>query len=296
MNMTPRGTAFDHLRGSSHESTFFIVTTLASLAFFCCSTFAQTRPATQPTVGDNLPPGWEEIDQRVIFFTVQLASVETSLDAVNKALALAETNQSAKKQEAENDQHRNDAMDLNGGGPVPWQNFYGKTAERFFYHPDRQTNVSITGAQNAAPSPQEPSQLNMPGPASLRPPQFDYIYRANENAQKRADAEVANLAETSMRCSSAADSWKPSRARCGQKSRFRRSLRGNSVQSRFFDTSLKLTAPMTFQIRGSKRYELRWNLCEPLRGAFQMPRMWWTMIRGRLSRRSVMCASTPMLN
>ena len=173
------------------RTNFFVVAMMLLIAVG--SLTAQTNPSTQPTVANSLPPGWEEIDQRLVFFTTQLASVETSLDAVNKALEQAGYHQTAKKQEAEQLRGRNDEMDLNGGGPVKWQDFYGKTAERFFYHPDKQVSATIVDSNDLKSSPQSPSQRNEPGPPSARPPQFDYIYRANENAQKCAEAEVAAL-------------------------------------------------------------------------------------------------------
>jgi hypothetical protein len=168
--------------------------TIALLAGLNPLAFAQTQPTTQPMVADSLPPGWEEIDQRLIFFTIQLASVETSLNAVDKALKQAGYHQLSKQNEAQRYEHGNEIMDRNAGGPVSWQDFYGKTAERFFYHPDLDITVTKLNSQDLKrSSPDNLSQLNMPGPASERPPQFDYIYRANENAQRRAEADVAAL-------------------------------------------------------------------------------------------------------
>src|SRR4051794_11970819 len=90
---------------------------------FVCSALAQPRPATQPMVATTLPAGWQEIDQRLVFFTVQLASVETSLDAVNKALKQAGYHQSSKQSEKERYQRGNELMDRNAGGPVGWKEF-----------------------------------------------------------------------------------------------------------------------------------------------------------------------------
>jgi hypothetical protein len=155
---------------------------------------AQTQPTTQPMVAESLPPGWEEIDQRLVFFTIQLASVETSLDAVDKGLKEAGYHQSAKQNEAQRYEQGNETMDRNAGGPVSWQDFYGKTARRFFYHPNLDITVTKVNARDLRnSSPDNLSQLNLPGPASQRPPQFNYIYRANQNAQRRAEADVAAL-------------------------------------------------------------------------------------------------------
>jgi hypothetical protein len=132
-----------------------------------------TRP---DTVVGPLKDGWESIDQRLVFLTIRLSSVELSIDAVNKALVLAGWQKNVKLSEAQKAQQANDAMDQNGGGPVPWQQFYGNTAEKFFYHPtdDRTRHVN-------------------PVPIDQRPPQLDYIYHANSNAEERAQAEAANL-------------------------------------------------------------------------------------------------------
>src|SRR5438105_2782646 len=123
---------------------------------------AQPRPATQPAVATTLPRGWQEIDQRLVFFTVQLAGVETSLDAVNKALKQAGYHQSIKQGEKERYQKGNELMDRNAGGPVSWKEFYGKTAEKFFYRPDIDVSISKFKARDLKTSPG--NQLNMPGP------------------------------------------------------------------------------------------------------------------------------------
>src|SRR2546423_2696623 len=152
---------------------------------------AQTRPATQPAMPTTLAADWQEIDPRLVFFTVQLASVETSLDAVNKALKQAGYHQSVKQGEKERYEKGNQLLDRNAGGPVGWKDFYGKTAERFLYRPD--IDISITKLKTRDLKTSSGNQLNLPGPASLRPPQFDYIYRANAEAQKRADEEITRL-------------------------------------------------------------------------------------------------------
>lgn len=152
-------------------------------------------PGARPGgVPQALPEGWEEIDQRLVFFTVQLASVEASIDAVNKSLRVAGYRQTVRQGEVARAQRGNELMDRNAGGPVNWRDFYGQTAERFFYRP----TIAITATKFdkqalKRTSPDDLSQLNAPGPASLRPPQFDYIYRANNEAQKRAAADAAAL-------------------------------------------------------------------------------------------------------
>jgi hypothetical protein len=137
---------------------------------------AEPKPTTAPTTVGSLQDGWEQIDQRLVFLTVQLSSVESSLDAVNKAIRASGYEKTTQQAHAEQARKGNELMDRNGGGPVPWSEFYGKTAQDFFYHPPG----LIIYEEN-------------PRPHSARPPQFDYIYRANAENQWRAEEEIARL-------------------------------------------------------------------------------------------------------
>jgi len=131
-------------------------------------------PATKPAAG--LPAGWEEIDQRLVFLTIQLSTIESTLDATNKALKSNGYQQAAKQAAADKARQSNETMDRNGGGPVPWQEFYGKTAEKFFYHPTDARTVNVTIV-----------------PIDQRPPQFDYIYLANEQNRRKAEEDAAKI-------------------------------------------------------------------------------------------------------
>jgi len=143
--------------------------------------------------------GWDEMDQRMIFLTVQLSSVEASLTALNRALVSLGIQQVTRQSAGTIAQQANEAMDRNAGGPVPWADFYGRTAEKFFYHPtDKRSSYHTltilrqqSPAWDTAPSQGVPSRQGLP--VHQRPPQFDYIYRANADAEKRAQAEVARL-------------------------------------------------------------------------------------------------------
>jgi len=137
---------------------------------------SQTAPTggAQPAAG--LKDGWDAIDQRLVFLTVQLSTVESSIDATNKALRINGYQQSVRQEAADRARAGNERMDRNGGGPVSWKEFYGKTAERFYYHPTDEN----TGYLN-------------PVPIDQRPPQFDYIYRANEQNQAAAEADVNKI-------------------------------------------------------------------------------------------------------
>jgi hypothetical protein len=137
---------------------------------------APTALATAPS-GTSASAGWDEVDQRLVFLTVELSGVETSLNAVDKAIHISGHQQAVKQQQAENYRKGNELMDRNAGGPVPWNQFYGRTAQSFFYHPTRRS-VYIN-----------------PGPIPQRPPQLDYIYRANSENQQRAEAEAAAMGD-----------------------------------------------------------------------------------------------------
>ncbi len=111
---------------------------------------ATRPPATNPPAVGALKDGWEEIDQRMVFLTVQLASVEASLTAVNKAITGTGYQQIVKKDTADRYRKGNELMDRNAGGPTSWKEFYGTAAEKFFYHPMIPTHV--TSIQNRFPS------------------------------------------------------------------------------------------------------------------------------------------------
>ncbi len=139
--------------------------------------WAQTKPAgTLPA--QPLPPGWEQIDQRLVFLTIQLSTVESSIGAINKSLVAKGYQKQIQENAAAAARAKNQRMDAMGGGPVPWQDFYGKTAQAFFYHPTDNNTIHIN-----------------PDPVAQRPPQFDYIYRANLENQANADVEAAKIGD-----------------------------------------------------------------------------------------------------
>jgi hypothetical protein len=141
---------------------------------------------------------WDE-DKRFDFLMERLASLEASLDAVERAIAKAGGKKGAKQGEARRAEAGNSAMDRKGGGPMKWNEFYGTTAEKFFYHPvDPNTTYHTSTVLSQVGSQQEDKagasvQGNSGVPVHQRPPQFDYIYRANRNAKERAEADAAAI-------------------------------------------------------------------------------------------------------
>jgi hypothetical protein len=140
---------------------------------------AQATPkAVSAGTGETspLPPGWTEVDQRMVFLTVQLSTVESTIAATNKSLKIHGYEQAHRQNDADNAAKANERMDRNGGAPVSWQDFYGQTAEKFFYHPTDNNTIHIN-----------------PDAVAQRPPQFDYIYRANDQRMDNAQADVQKI-------------------------------------------------------------------------------------------------------
>jgi hypothetical protein len=141
---------------------------------------------------------WDE-DKRFDFLMERLASLEASLDAVNNAIAKASGKKGAKQGEARRAESGNTLMDRKGGGPMKWNEFYGTTAEKFFYHPvDPNTTYHTSTVLSQAGTRQddragESVQGNSGVPVHQRPPQFDYIYRANRDARDKAEAEATAI-------------------------------------------------------------------------------------------------------
>ena len=128
------------------------------------STTGQTPEAAKPD--------WDEIDQRLVFLTVQLSTVESSIAATDKSLKKNGYLKIAKEEVAEQARLKNDR----DGGPVLWQEFYGLTVEKFYYHPEDGSTVRVKV-----------------GAVAARPPQIDYIYRANEANRLRAETDAAEI-------------------------------------------------------------------------------------------------------
>ena len=147
----------------------------------------------------QLEEGWDQIDDRLVFLFTRLATLEASLDAVEVSISKSTSRKAAQSGEARRAGNNNDMMDRKGGGPMKWDQFYGTTAEKFFYHPvDRNSTYhTVTVLEQKAPVADNQAGPGVPArqglPVHQRPPQFDFIYRANENAKASAESEVASL-------------------------------------------------------------------------------------------------------
>jgi hypothetical protein len=148
---------------------------------------------------EKLAEGWEEIDPRLIFLMIRLANVEATLEAIEKATEKKGVRVVTVERDAKRADRANEDMDRNAGGPLKWSQFYGMTAEKFFYYPtDRNSSYHTVTVLNQQGSQADnkvgggvPSSQGMP--VHQRPPQFDYIYRANEKARGRAETEILEL-------------------------------------------------------------------------------------------------------
>lgn len=185
-----------------------LLTVSVTLLTLGCIAFAQDKKKDAPAEKKKAAPiapaeavqeGWDEIDQRLIFLMIRLANTESSLEAVEKVIGINSRKQSVKLGDAKRKIGDNEKMDEKGGGPMKWSQFYGTTAEKFFYHPTDRNSFYHT---QTVLTPQPPQNDNQTGPGipsrqglpvHQRPPQFDYIYKANQDASKRAEEEAAQL-------------------------------------------------------------------------------------------------------
>jgi formylglycine-generating enzyme required for sulfatase activity len=151
------------------------------------------------TPAEQLAAGWDEIDQRLLFLMVRLANVEVTLEAVENVLEGKDVQLNAKLRSARQADKANEDLDRKGGGPIKWSEFYGVTAEKFFYHPTDRNSTYHTETLLSQQGSQADNKVGGGVPSSQglpvhqRPPQFDYIYRANEGTRDRAESEASAL-------------------------------------------------------------------------------------------------------
>jgi hypothetical protein len=173
--------------------------------FFVTPADAQENPmgfAEFNAFVDKPQEGWEwDNDERLDDLLMQLQEKELALQAVDLRTAKLQGKKVSAKMDESMAWRRIDRMDLNAGGPMRWDAFYGKNAENFFYHPvDRNTTYhTITVLQQVQPTSANGVPGNQGVPAHQRPPQFDYIYRGYERRQAKAKEEaneITNKLET----------------------------------------------------------------------------------------------------
>lgn len=143
---------------------------------------------------------WEwDKDERFDELIEQLAINEASLEAVQRAIAQRTRGQKGRQSAARSFEANNRMMDRKGGGPMNWREFYGTNAEKFFYHPVDPNTTYRTSTVLKQMGAIEDDKVGSGVPASQsvpvhqRPPQFDYIYRANREAREQALQDAATM-------------------------------------------------------------------------------------------------------
>jgi hypothetical protein len=143
---------------------------------------------------------WEwDKDERFDELIEQLAINEASLEAVQRAIARRTRGQKGRQSAARSFEANNRMMDRKGGGPMNWREFYGTNAEKFFYHPVDPNTTYRTSTVLKQMGAIEDDKVGSGVPASQsvpvhqRPPQFDYIYRANREAGEQALQDAATM-------------------------------------------------------------------------------------------------------
>jgi len=141
---------------------------------------------------------WDQ-DERFDELMEQLAINEASLEAVQAAIAKKTGRKGTQAAMANRFDENSRLMDRKGGGPMSWWEFYGTNAEKFFYHPidPNTTYHTDTALRQIGKYEDDKDSSDIPSRQSLpvhqRPPQWDYIYRANRTAREKALENAALL-------------------------------------------------------------------------------------------------------
>ena len=160
----------------------FIATTVLFVTLGLSVAAPPSSPATQPESNSAGP-----LTERQRNLLLQLSNAEANIQAINKALRVTGYKVGVAYDRIENNQKGNDLMNRQGGGPVPWDEFYGRTARDFYSARswatfDREGNARTVRVKIA----DDYTQLK-------RPEQFDYIYKANNDQVARATDQIASL-------------------------------------------------------------------------------------------------------
>jgi hypothetical protein len=146
---------------------------------------------------DKPREGWEwDKDERLDDLILQLQEKELALQAIDVRTAKLLGRKAGTKMAETMAWRAMDRMDLNAGGPIRWDAFYGRNAENFFYHPvdPNTTYHTNTVLQQVQPTSAGGVPGNQGVPAHQRPPQFDYMYRGYERRQDKAKADASEIA------------------------------------------------------------------------------------------------------
>ncbi len=146
------------------------------------------HPAIAP--GEALEEGWEELDPRQQFLFKRLAKVEALLDALEDMQFSNYGTQRRKAAESAAADRSIVRQYANGGGPVRWTQFYGRTVDEFYHSGPSRAAAILDGRGNAGVA------ISQGSPAlKQRPPQFDYIEKAQQKIKADAANDVKSLAK-----------------------------------------------------------------------------------------------------
>jgi hypothetical protein len=120
---------------------------------------------------------------------LELSNAEANIKTINKALVRTGYKVGMAYSRIENDEKANELMDRKGGGPVPWDQFYGKTAMSFYNRASGSVAIDIGRGAAVGEAQWNGSRLTRID----RPQQFDSIYRANDAQIANAVNEIASL-------------------------------------------------------------------------------------------------------
>jgi len=174
----------------------FVIATCGLMAF---PLVAQEKDPDEPEWAPERKDGEWDHDERFDELMQQLAINEASLEAVATAIAKKTGRKVSQEGRASRFDENNRLMDRKGGGPMGWREFYGTNAEKFFYHPidPNTTYHTDTALRQIGKYEDDKDSTDIPSRQSLpvhqRPPQWDFIYRANLTARGKALADAALL-------------------------------------------------------------------------------------------------------
>jgi hypothetical protein len=154
------------------------------LVLCAACTGALAFAADQPPSAASTQPA---ISDRQASILLQLADAEANIKVINQALMRTGYKVGQSYDRIENSQKANELMDRKGGGPVRWDEFYGKTARDFY----AARNVGAYHAQGIGYSAD--ARIATGYQPMPRPPQLDFIYRANDDQIAKARGQIASL-------------------------------------------------------------------------------------------------------
>jgi hypothetical protein len=135
------------------------------------------------------PSSAPQLSERQASILMQLANAEANIKAINKALKLTGYKVGLAYDQVEGSEKANELMDRKGGAPVPWDQFYGKTAMSFYHHSSAELHYNAGRGAKTIDAQWEGSRLTKVD----RPKEFNFIYRANDQQASRAKEQIASL-------------------------------------------------------------------------------------------------------